>query len=126
MSRSDFYQPSDVGRRFVVLFHQVPASGSEEFQHRSSHWDLMIESGDALETWALAEELLPGKTVSAQRLPSHRLAYLTYEGAISGDRGSVKRVVAGYVEGSLPTDFSAKCFSIRLRSDQFQEWRNFG
>jgi hypothetical protein len=96
--------------RFVLLFHQCPPD-----YERGSHWDLMFEEGGALRTWALAE--LPrdwqaahrdtlqtcgpcpppaaGDTVEAEELADHRLAYLDYEGPISGDRGAVTRVEAG-------------------------------
>jgi hypothetical protein len=70
--------------RYVVLYHQTP-QGSE----RAAHWDLMLENDGILWTWALAAD--PRTSQSAQRLPDHRLAYLDYEGPISGDRGSVSR-----------------------------------
>ena len=34
-------------------------------------------------------------TVPAERLADHRLAYLDYEGPVSGDRGHVRRLDAG-------------------------------
>lgn len=96
--------------RFVLLYHECP-SGCE----RPSHWDLMLESGDALRTWALPQ--LPQawhkvhattarlqttcppisleNVVSAEQLADHRLAYLDYEGPLSGGRGHVQRVDAG-------------------------------
>ena len=55
----------------------------------------MLEVGPALRTWALAEEPAIGKRVRAEPLPDHRLAYLDYEGEISGGRGSVRRVEWG-------------------------------
>ena len=58
---------------------------------RASHWDLMFEWGDALRTWAI--EQVPDSTPpqTALELPRHRLAYLTYEGPVSGNRGFVAR-----------------------------------
>ena len=35
---------------------------------------------------------------SVHRLDDHRLAYLTYQGPVSGGRGSVKRVDAGHIQ----------------------------
>jgi hypothetical protein len=67
----------------------------------------MLERGDVLETWALDElpsgwtrfaddlTLADSNTVSVERLADHRLAYLDYEGPVSGDRGSVRRLDAG-------------------------------
>jgi hypothetical protein len=63
----------------------------------------MLEADESLLTWELRE--LPAAwggtgldSVSATRLPDHRLAYLDFEGPVSGDRGSVRRVVAGKFE----------------------------
>ena len=85
--------------RFVLLRHDCPPSFS-----KPSHWDLMLERDGALWTWSLAE--LPpswrqsedvgtgsakAESFPALRLPDHRLAYLDYEGAVSHDRGHVRR-----------------------------------
>jgi hypothetical protein len=51
----------------------------------------MLEMGETLKTWALAELPQPGVEVACQALPDHRLAWLDYEGAVSGDRGWVVR-----------------------------------
>lgn len=50
----------------------------------------MLESGGVLKTWRLAAEpkVLP---VAAEAIGDHRLAYLDYEGPISGGRGKVTR-----------------------------------
>jgi hypothetical protein len=74
--------------RYVILRHETPP-GSD----RASHYDLMLERGGALETWAIErmEELLAGEAVAAEKLTDHRLAYLEYEGPVSGDRGTVRR-----------------------------------
>lgn len=68
--------------RFVVLEHDSP---------RGRHWDLMFETGAALATWALDEPPDAASEVQAQSLTRHRIAYLDYEGPVSGDRGSVAR-----------------------------------
>lgn len=72
--------------RYVVLEHAG---------HGARHWDLMLESGDALATWALERPPEAGVPVAAKALPDHRVAYLEYEGPISGDRGTVVRWDAG-------------------------------
>ncbi len=73
------------GPRFVVLEHV----------HQGVHWDLMLERGDVLATWSVGSPIVPGRDLAAARLADHRLAYLDYEGPVSGDRGVVRRVAAG-------------------------------
>jgi len=92
--------------RFVLLFHACPGA-----RPRPSHWDLMLERGEVLRTWALAQlprdwaplvatsanSPAPAHTnaVSAEPLGDHRPAYLEFEGPLSGSRGHVTRVEAG-------------------------------
>ena len=69
--------------RYVILAHQT---------HDGLHWDLMLEWGDILKTWSLAQE--PDRystTLIGTPLPDHRILYLDYEGPISGNRGEVRR-----------------------------------
>ncbi len=68
--------------RFVVLRHDAP---------RGLHWDFMLEIGPVLATWALDREPGSGGPISATALPGHRVAYLDYEGDVSGGRGTVVR-----------------------------------
>jgi hypothetical protein len=65
--------------RFVILEHD----------HPHLHWDLMLESGPVLRTWRLASPPGTGGPVKAEALIDHRLAYLDYEGSVSGNRGRV-------------------------------------
>jgi hypothetical protein len=71
--------------RFAVLAHD----------HPSPHWDLFLEAGPILRSWRLPPELPPSTPVPAEPAADHRLAYLDYEGPVSGGRGSVSRVDAG-------------------------------
>lgn len=91
--------------RFVVLLHE---------KKEDVHWDLMLEAGDALATWAMPPRPLPleSLTVRARRLPDHRRAYLDYEGPVGGDRGTVRRVDSGRFE-TLPDG------RFRLHGEQF-------
>lgn len=78
-----------VERRFVIQLH---ATGE------GSHYDLMIESGPALATWRLGclpTGLGAGESIPAEALGDHRREYLSYEGPVSGDRGTVKIAAAG-------------------------------
>lgn len=92
--------------RFVLLRHETPTDAP-----RPSHWDFMCERDGELITWAI--EQLPtvwaaplaraipdstSDTVAALALPAHRLAYLDYEGPVSGDRGHVTRSDSGEYE----------------------------
>jgi hypothetical protein len=67
--------------RFVVLQHD----------HPYLHWDFMLESGGALRTWRLTSPPQPDLLITATPLGEHRLAYLDYEGPLSGNRGNVVR-----------------------------------
>ncbi len=72
--------------RFVVLEHDAP---------QGVHWDFMLEMEGVLATWALAQPPAAAGRIAARALANHRLAYLDYEGPISGDRGAVTRYDAG-------------------------------
>lgn len=79
--------------RFVILYHETPP-GSE----RPPHFDLMLEVGTALRTWELPRWPAADQPVLATQLADHRLAYLDYEGPISGGRGQVTRHESGSCE----------------------------
>ncbi len=66
--------------RFAILRHEDP---------RGLHWDLLLETGAVLRTWALPQAPAPGVEMAARALGDHRLLYLDYEGPISGERGVV-------------------------------------
>jgi hypothetical protein len=115
--------------RFVLLYHDCPPD-----YVRPSHWDLMLESGDVLRTWALerlprgwdewrkrtAEQhpacaaLADADEVAVEPLGDHRREYLEFEGEVSGGRGSVIRVARGeYVIEEEP----AGAWLVSLRED---------
>ena len=71
--------------RFVLLEHRWDGV----------HWDLMLECGDVLRTWAIDAPVVAGVDLPARALPDHRCAYLEYEGEVSGDRGTVRRIDEG-------------------------------
>jgi len=74
----------------MVLLRHTLADGSE-------HFDWMLERGGTLLTWRVQEIPVAGGIV-AERLADHRVAYLSYEGEISGGRGRVERVRFGEAE----------------------------
>ena len=74
--------------RYVVLRHEdIP----------EPHFDLMFETtpGSDLATWRSDRWPIDAPTPLV-KLADHRPAYLEYEGPISGNRGSVRRVAAGW------------------------------
>jgi hypothetical protein len=71
-------------RRFVVLRH---------VDDEGTHFDLMIESGQALATWKAVgpPESCRDHPWLCRRIKDHRRDYLEYEGPVSGNRGVVSR-----------------------------------
>jgi hypothetical protein len=78
----------DDSRRFAILEHRWDGV----------HWDLLIEDGSSLRTWAIDEPIVEGRELPARSLPAHRRAYLEYEGEVSGGRGTVHRWDEGTCE----------------------------
>lgn len=99
--------------RFVLLLHECP-----DDRPRPTHCDLMLQLGPALATWSLRKLPRDWKVlgldsaalrfdatnvVDAERLADHRLVYLDYEGPLSGNRGTVRRLDAGtFASGPQP------------------------
>lgn len=133
--------------RFVLLYHRCPPH-----YVRASHWDLMLEAGDVLRTWAL--ERLPcawrdvhARTVAievdcpalaetdrvvAERLGDHRRDYLELEGPLSGNRGEVVRVAEGtyrteseredYCRITLAGEQLSSCVTLTRMSPDGSKW----
>ncbi len=89
-----------IANRFVVLLHQPGIASKRDAK---PHYDWMFEADDQLLTWATAP-MDPGIesiqindpiVISCEPLPPHRLAYLEYEGEVSGGRGWVTRLLTG-------------------------------
>lgn len=81
-------------QRFVVLRHEV---GPQFTRHVGLHCDWMFQVDDVLRTWATdpIDRFDRDFDVNGQKLDDHRVAYLDYEGPLSGDRGSVTRILGG-------------------------------
>ena len=86
--------PADKLRRYAILEHHW----------NGIHWDFLIEDGPDLKTWAIDAPIVHGIERGARLLPPHRRDYLDYEGAISGNRGSVRRWDAGIARIEVWTD----------------------
>ena len=103
-------------QRFALLLHILSDN---------RHWDLMLENGDGLATWRLPLDPFALATaattdnVPAERIADHRLAYLTYEGPVSGERGEVRREDEGDYEllRSLPDVWLVRLAGRRLNGD---------
>ena len=78
---------TESGFEFVVLHH----TGFGE-----PHFDLMLEVSDHDALLTFRSPIWPiTYPVQLTHLGEHRRAYLTYEGAVSGGRGQVRRVASG-------------------------------
>ncbi len=76
--------------RFAILHHTGIAS---------PHFDLVFEmEPDALLTTFRCPNWPPAPGEIWEELDEHRRAYLDYEGPVSGDRGSVRRIDAGTID----------------------------
>lgn len=77
--------------RYVILHHRLDSG---------EHWDLMLEQGEVLLTWQLLREPVDRESlpIPARRIGDHRKAYLDYEGPLTGNRGTVRRIDSGTVE----------------------------
>jgi hypothetical protein len=110
-----------VVRRFAVLRHE----GVE-----SPHFDLLIETapGGALAAWR-CEDWPIDRPASLVRLPDHRSIYLDYEGPVSGNRGTVRRVAGGEcrvsvgAEGWMVDLHAVPPVQLRLVPAEGDRWR---
>jgi hypothetical protein len=82
--------------RFVILHHTgIPLP----------HFDLMFEpsEGAMLSTFRFSKWPLT-HPAAIEKLPDHRRDYLTYEGLLSDNRGTVKRVAGGTFHFEVRSD----------------------
>ncbi len=85
---------------FVLLEHDTPPN-TDAATPRAVHWDLLVDApgSEPLPTWRLAQNPLNlTDDVPAERIPDHRRRYLSFEGALSGGRGSVRQIDRGPAE----------------------------
>ena len=91
-----------VQHRFVLLRHE-PGPGFS--RTGETHWDLMLQEGGALKTWALERPPTQDSfTIDATAISDHRLDYLDFEGALTGNRGVVRREDQGFWTSILVSD----------------------
>ena len=79
----------------------------------------MLQHGDALATWQLLSEPVDRTSlpISARKIADHRVEYLTYQGPISRNRGTVTRVDSGTV---VFESFDADRAVIRLSGERLK------
>ncbi|MEP3478029.1 MAG: hypothetical protein ABJZ55_02165 [Fuerstiella sp.] len=112
--------------RFAILEHD----------HPFLHWDLLLDVSEdqKLRTWRLLSSPVLETWIAAEPLPDHRRVYLDYEGEISGNRGSVKRIACGWYQEVSNLTEGERHFTIthcnlyehaihRLQPDGSPEWR---
>jgi hypothetical protein len=92
--------------RYVILRHE---------NIDSPHFDLMFEMapGGLLATWRSGVWPIESPT-PLLRLGDHRRDYLTYEGALTGNRGRVRRIEAGTFVRETP---SSGLIAVKLTAD---------
>ncbi len=105
--------------RFTILEHD----------HPTLHWDLLLEAGETLRTWRLAQPPEGPQPIPATPLPDHRLVYLDYEGPVSGNRGVVRAWDRGTFAPDLPAANPAR-LELRLHGGRVNGtallWRQEG
>lgn len=94
-------------RQFVIQQHTTP---------EGVHWDLMLEMNGCLWTWRLnvCPAEIGDKPIPAERIADHDLRFLTYEGPVQNNTGSVTIIDKGTftmlekTSHSLIADFNGK------------------
>jgi hypothetical protein len=116
------HSPGPTPHRFVVLWH----NGID-----APHYDLMFETspGSALATWRSPVWPINSST-TITNLRDHRAAFLNFQGALSGDRGTVTQIATGncrilFQENSRWTillDEGASQQTLTLQHDMDDRW----
>ena len=97
----------------VILYHETPNDAAVD-----SHLDFMLEANDELLTWRWDEIPQDNQVFVATRLANHRVEYLTLEGRLTGNRGTVTRIDQGIFEPSIEN--TQQQFSIFIQTTKLQ------
>lgn len=84
---------------------------------RPSHWDFMLEADDTLLTWQWDELPKNQHRFHARQLEPHRVEYLSQEGELSHNRGTVTRIDQGTFTPAIKNLTTE--FEILLQLQQF-------
>jgi hypothetical protein len=90
-SSREIFKLKSLRGKFVIQEHTK--------SNQPPHWDLMLETGDVLQTWRLDTE--PKKEeylTSAIRISDHDKKFLTYEGPVNKGLGSIHILDTGTFE----------------------------
>ena len=115
--------------RFTILAHHVAPGFDREpdgIHNRSIQWEWLFEpviNADALWTWATAPMESDSASIKAVRLAHHRPIYLTYEGPLTRDRGSVSQLASGTYQWVTQRD---QHYRLKLTYDRFVSSVPFG
>ena len=95
--------------RFAISRHTGAPDGKD-------HFDLFLERGGTLKSWRLRDADF-GEPAAASEAPDHDMKYLSYEGKLSGSKGSVAIIETGtWIEDSwTPQGIQAALSGKRLR-----------
>ena len=82
--------------RFVIQHHSCPPN---------THWDLMLEHHQTLATWQVPVDPADWseEPTLCTKLADHRLHYLTYQGPLTRNRGSVRIAARGTYKPHIST-----------------------
>jgi len=97
----------------VILCHETPETATID-----SHLDFMLQANDELLTWRWDEIPQDNQVFVALRLANHRIEYLTLEGTLSDNRGTVTRIDHGTFEP--PIENTQQQFSIFIQTTKLQ------
>jgi hypothetical protein len=101
-------------RQFVVQEHTTQAG---------VHWDLMLQMDDMLWTWRVAVSLeqMLSEPVVAERILDHPLRFLSYEGPVQNQTGSVRIAERGkyWLENDVEWDLELH-FESRLLKGRYK------
>lgn len=95
---SDFAYPPTVSQPVECAAMETLYVLHKHSGYGQLHYDLMIRNGQQLTTWQLMEDPRHcplGQALGARLIQPHRLAYLEYQGPVSGHRGQVEIIDRG-------------------------------
>lgn len=108
-------------KRFVIQRH--------EREQEQPHWDLMLETGEVLETYrvGIPPDEWGNKAIEATRIFDHSLKFLSYEGIVNNGKGKVKIADAGTYEVIDKTENKKLIrFDGKVLKGEFELWQREG
>jgi len=100
-----------------------------ERQGEGAHWDLMLESGDCLETYRVNKppQEWGDKPMEAVKIVDHPLKFLTYEGVVNKGKGKVTIADTGTYEVIDKTEDTRRIrFNGNVLKGEFELWQREG